>query len=376
MSTELEQKYSQYIHKSEIAFLDETCQQRGVFATEDMSYGDVILKIPLSECFQGTHIDLTYRLMDMNNVYSRSLPAFVTNFPVMWTPSQVESLDGSAMKDMIQSRKQSLLDEDVKKRGGLFLRSRLMVGSRGFTLDKDLVTMVPYADMLNHSSHPNIDWKITDDHVILSTIKEIKKGDECAHSYGTKTNYEHLLFYGMCVGPGNKPHDITYELFDVPTRLRSNLNYNYFKNTIEFELCGSYSRGTREIFSFVRFLVCKNAKPDDCPKSLQGLYVDPISRSNELMTVKVLMGSFIDIYNGKIKKLKDATHPKVAEFAQTELDVLVHWIELLKGSQLLLEKKSRKAAMKILHKMDASVYGNQVLRKLILDNRSYIKEKK
>ena len=43
MSTELEQKYSQHIHKSEIAFLNDTCQQRGVFATEDISYGDVIL---------------------------------------------------------------------------------------------------------------------------------------------------------------------------------------------------------------------------------------------------------------------------------------------------------------------------------------------
>jgi len=370
MSTELEQKYQDYIFKTEIAFVDETCQQRGIFATEDISYGDTILKIPRSECMEGTQVELTYQLMDLDNEYTRSLPTFVTNFPIFWTPSQVQSLRGSAMKEMIPSRKQKLLDEDVKLRGNLFLRYRLMVGSRGFTADADQIIMVPYADMLNHSACANIDWKIEDDHIVLNAIQPIKAGEECVHTYGTKTNYEHLLFYGMVIGD-NRHNDITYEMFYVPAAIRKNLNYEYFQNTIEFELCGSYSRGTREIFSLVRFLVHQNGTPSDCPKQLQGLSVSPISIQNELMVCRILHGAFTNIYNDKIKQLKDA-HDKVADFVQTEINVIVHWIEALKKTVEVLRAPTRKKAMKMATKMKASVYINQVIRPLILDKRSYI----
>ncbi len=49
----------------------------------------------------------------------------------------------------------------------------------------------------------------------------------------------------------------------------------YFKNTVEFELCGAYSRGTTEIFSLVRFLVCSNASKKDCPPRLNGFDCKP-----------------------------------------------------------------------------------------------------
>lgn len=370
--TELESRYGPYISKTEIAYLNESCTERGVFATEDISENDIILKIPLSECFRGNHIDLTYQLMDMDNEYARSLPTFVTNFPVMWTPSQVESLDGSAMKDMIASRKESLIREDVKKRGQMFLRYRLLVGSRGFSRkeDKNNITMVPYADMLNHSNTPNIDWKITDDHVVLWALQNIKKGEECCHTYGTKTNYEHLLFYGMTL-PNNLRHDITYELFTIPTQIRENLNYKYFQDTVEFELCGSYSRGTCEIFSFVRFLVCKNANAADCPQTLRGLYVQPIGRHNETIVAKVLNHAFMDIFNQKVKRLRNA-QDKVADFAQTEINILLHWINLLKQAILVLEAKTSKKASKLLFKMEKSLYVDDVLRKIVFDKKSYI----
>ena len=63
MTTELEGKYSQYIHKTEIAFIDEACEQRGVFATEDIKVGDILLKLPLSECVHGNHMDMTLSLI-------------------------------------------------------------------------------------------------------------------------------------------------------------------------------------------------------------------------------------------------------------------------------------------------------------------------
>ena len=104
MTTELEEKYKEYIHKTEIAFIDEACEERGVFATEDIKVGDILLKLPLSECVHGNHMKLTYALMDMDNEYSRSLPVCITHFPVMWTPSEIESLEGSAMKQMIPAK--------------------------------------------------------------------------------------------------------------------------------------------------------------------------------------------------------------------------------------------------------------------------------
>lgn len=373
MTQEVEQHYKQYIHKTEIAYLDETCQQRGIFATEDIKYGDVIFKIPMQECFQGTHVELSYMVMDMNNEYSRSLPTYCGNFPVMWNPSEVDSLNGTALQSMIHSRKKKLLEEDIESRGGLFMWARLMVGSRGFTQDKDNIILVPYADMLNHSNKANIDWKVTKDHVVLTAVEDIPKGTECVHTYGTKSNYEHMLFYGFSC-PDNVHNDITYELFDIPTSLRSNINYKYFKNTIEFELCGSYSRGTREIFSLVRFLVHKNVTSDDCPRKLHGLNVEPISRMNELMVVKVLGASFVNIYNEKIKKLKDVTE-KAGDFIQTELDVLVHWMNVLKSAKNVLEQKTRKSATKLLWKLDAQIYANVCLRPLVLDKKSYIKHK-
>ncbi len=133
MSTELEQRYRDNIHKTEIAFLGSNCVERGVFATEDIDIGDIIFQIPVTECIQGNHLEMTYKLMETDNEYTRSLPVCITNFPVMWNKADVDSLKGSAMKEMISSRKKNLLEEDTKDKGPLFLHYRLLVGSRTFT---------------------------------------------------------------------------------------------------------------------------------------------------------------------------------------------------------------------------------------------------
>lgn len=373
MTTELEEKYKEYIHNTEIAFIDEVCEQRGVFASEDIKIGDVLLKIPLSECVHGNHMKLTYALMDMNNEYSRSLPVCITHFPVMWTPYEIESLEGSAMKQMIPARKTTLLKEN-KKDGimdPLFLHYRLLVGSRAFSLNNETGYLVPYADMLNTSNDPNVDWKIKDDHFILKALKEIPKGEQCFDAYGTKTNYENLLFYGMVL-KDNVVNDVTYELMEIPSALRKNINYKYFKNTVEFELCGAYSRGTVEIFSLIRFLVCSNASKKDCPLRLNGFDCKPISKANELVVVQCLYKAFVDIYNKKIIKLKDVCK-KVEDFAATEVNVLMHWIDVLKRSATLLNCKTMKAAKKAIGKEKPNDYITYVVKRLIFDKRAYIK---
>ncbi len=111
--------------------------------------------------------------------------------------TQLKSLEGSAMREMILSRKEKLMEE-MGSENALDLRNRLLVGSRGFTLDKDTILLVPYADMMNHSASPNVDWKYTKKkEFVMRALKVVKKGDQLFDTYGTKTNYENLLFYGM-----------------------------------------------------------------------------------------------------------------------------------------------------------------------------------
>jgi hypothetical protein len=357
-------KYDKYTSKIDIAYSVEM-DTRGVFAKEDIDIGDVLLRIPKEEILQGTHLELTFQLRELDNIYTRHLPTDMTNFPVLWTPMQLKSLEGSAMREMILSRKQKLMEE-MGSENALDLRNRLLVGSRGFTLDKDTILLVPYADMMNHSAYPNVDWKYTGKGFLMRALKVVKKGDQLFDTYGTKTNYENLLFYGMVL-EDNLANDVTYQLMEIPTSLRKNLNYDYFKETIEFELCGSYSRGTKEIFSFLRFLVCANASKKDCPKTLLGFSCEPISLKNEQMASKILFNALLSTYNDKIVRMKDV-NGKVADFVQTEINILLHWIEMLPPVINVLEQTTWKKAKKALNKLKPHGYIQMVVRPLVTKN--------
>jgi len=367
----LQERYREHIFKSEIRHTSKT--ERGVFATEDIDVNDVILKLPIENVMQGSHVDLTYRLMKLDNDYSRSLPATTTNFPVFWTDQEIASLGGSALQSMIPSRKAKLLAENTRGKtpSSIFLYYRSLVGSRAFTVNKSgtRLALVPYADMLNHSITPNTDWKLCDEWFVLKATAKIPKNAELYDSYGVKTNYEACLFYGMVL-KNNLQNDITYEMFDIPTSLRQNLNYDRLQSTVEFELCGSYSRGTTEIFSLVRFLTSEDGSPQRCPSSLHGLNISPSTRENEMRTVTELMTAFQSIYDKKVVRLKDATG-KVAHFAGTELSVLLHWVTVLKQAQEILAISKQKAAKKAIDKYEANDYLNLVIRKLVNRAKNY-----
>ena len=371
MPTELESYYKDYIFKTHIAYTDEKCIERGVFATEDIKIGDILLKMPMTEVMKGTHVELTYALMDLDNEYSRSLPVCITNFPVMWTESEINGIQGSAMQEMIPSRKKKLMEEDVQNKGPLFLHYRLLVGSRAFCItddDKDML-LVPYADMLNHSNNANVDWKVKDGYFIMKALHPIAKDAQCFDTYGVKTNYEQLLFYGMNL-KDNLRHDITYEMIEIPVKLRTNLNYNHFRNVIEYEMCGSYSRGTHEIFSFLRFLACANASSKECPKQLNGFTCDPISKANELVVARMMYNAMVESYNKKISHFRYCSD-KVASFAETEVNVLQHWVSVLKIACDVLNSKSMKEAKKKMSKVKDNDYLHKVVKKLVFNKQAY-----
>lgn len=368
MCEELEKKYGKYTNYIEIAYTDSDTKERGVFATRDIQIGDIIIKMPMTEILQGTHIELTKQLEHLDNEYTRSFPSDLTNFPILWSPSQIESLNGSAMKDMIPSRKETL-QKEMETENSLVLRNRLLVGSRGFTLNKDTILMVPYADMMNHSNEENIIWEVKKEMFIMKALRNIPKGNQLYDSYGTKTNYENLLFYGMVL-KNNIKQDVTYEVINIPSGFRKNINYSYLKDSIEFELCGSYSRGTIEIFSLLRFLICANSDESECPQTLNGFDCTPISIRNELIVNQLLYNCLCEIYNVKIKRLKNA-RGKVSDFAQTEIDCIMYWLNVLPKYVKVYQQTKQKEAKKLLNKLDHSEYIQKVMRPMISKKSSY-----
>ena len=62
-----------------------------------------------------------------------------------------------------------------------------------------------------------------------------------------------------------------------------------------------------------------------------GLIANQINKANEFVVVQFLRiyhKAFVDIYNKKIIKLKDVCK-KVEQFAATEVNVLLHWIDVI-----------------------------------------------
>merc|ERR1711957_477442 len=125
------------------------------------------------------------------------------DFPIFSTDQQLEMLQGSHIVDevILPEREASLklknsmssahkrILEDVKIDD--FLKFQYMVNSRGFLLNLGCgykeSTMVPYADMLNHSRYDkNVTWKFCSDRqgFVFVATKDIKRGQEVCSSYG------------------------------------------------------------------------------------------------------------------------------------------------------------------------------------------------
>ena len=394
---QLNHRYKPYMSKIQVKRC-EMSEERGVFATENIRKGEVVLRMPLAECMVGDHKQLATKLtlMEESTVYTRALPASTSNFPAQYNEHTLQSMGDSAMVELSKNRRIALLEDKPKNLlDQPWLHYRLLVGSRGFsTKDKEHVVLCPVGDMMNHSNEHNIDWKVEkmkcdecldgieetetnyrqaadiidicpplvcDDPVersciVFRALSHIDKGKQLFDSYGTKTNYEALLFYGMVL-LNNTQHDITYPILEVPVALRKNLNYQYFKDEFEYELCGAYSRGTLEIFSMLRFLVCANLDSSKCPKSLQGIYLQPISIDNELAVVTVLL----DHLNAKMNKrpISPPKHQIVCSFLRTERKIYSHWINTLTESQQILghlSKKNKKKAGKSYKKATKTDY--------------------
>ena len=83
-----------------------------------------------------------------------------------------------------------------------------------------------------------------------------------------------------------------------------------------------------------------------------------------------MFNCLLEIYNEKIKRMKDVKG-KVADFVQTEVSILIHWLAILPPLIKVLELKTWKKAVKQLNKLKPNDYINKVVRPLVKKKSAY-----
>ena len=222
---------------------------RGTFSRRDIPEGEEVLVIPdeylihsgdlanpskhLKEIMEdstlgvfGKNIQLTVFILNtMNSIsFSRKLyyttfPKILDNIPIFWSIDEMGYLKGSSLLNTIQSKIKQIREEfnKITFLDGFnssftfeeYKRVRSLVSSRNFSIrysGKKEHAMVPWADMLNHSSNPNIGWIYIDDPYkkhykcfVMVAKQNIPKGEEILDTYGLKSNEKYLMDYGFVV---------------------------------------------------------------------------------------------------------------------------------------------------------------------------------
>ena len=329
----VEQRLEDYLHR--YVKIMRVHGRRGVFALKDLPINAVVCKIPLYLCKSGSKKELTEYLSE-NNVLSESMPRADT-FPVTWSPSTCDQIGVSPMRIILEQQIQEFKKEERESHVDNYLYLRSLVASRCFA-DGDTEYMVPFADMLNHSNDPNVEWEFKEDHFIMRTMCPVKATDELFDFYGPKSNYEAFLHYGF-IPLNNTKLDVVRLIGDLPAGAKNRLDPRYFHTSFEFEMRGSYMEGTVEVFSFLRYIRSNDKK---CPETLKGFLKKPVSKENELWVCKMLFNILQKEVHRRVEKTAIGVEEALAiSLLQSEMEVLVHWGETLTDAIQIMEGKKK-----------------------------------
>ena len=327
--SKLEMEYSKYILKD--VRLLRVHGRRGVFATKPIKAGEIFLKIPLDKCKRGTKEDLV-QFMREDTVYTRHMPK--NTFPVEWDAATRDNISVSPLRLILEQKIQEWGKVSTDKD---YLHLRSLVGSRCFSDGTDDF-LVPFADMLNHSTDHNIDWKFTKDAFVMTATANIDTHQELLDYYGPKSNYEAFIHYGF-VPEDNTTLDVIRLIGDLPNGAKNRLDPRYFSTSFEFELRGSYMEGTVEVFSFLRYVRSNDKK---CPETLRCFLKRPVNKENELWVCKMLFNMLQKEVHRRVEKTAHGIEEDLAVMLlQTEMAVLVHWGEVLKKAIHIMETNDR-----------------------------------
>lgn len=144
--------------------------------------------------------------------YFEIFPKDLYHIPLFWNKAHLKYLKGSHILSTIRDRLRKIRNEyNILKKGikdfnlftfEMYKHVRSLVSSRNFRLNIDGVscsTMVPLADMLNHSSEALTRWFYNNS---LNSYQMVSKGNiatgmEITDSYGRKENHKYFLYYGF-----------------------------------------------------------------------------------------------------------------------------------------------------------------------------------
>jgi len=338
-------KYNSFFPKLEIHFY--TDDYRGVLAKNNIMKDEIIMTIPrdclisLETAFETDygkkicefmykelnspkHCLLTsFLLYEEKNpkykYYFDLLPKDFSNFPIFYTPKELEYLKGSPFLLQILEKKEDMKSDyaklckylpDFKQFSYLkFCQARLLISSRIFGIsinDNKTDVLAPFADLLNHKRPRQTQWYYDDnlESFVIQATEDIKEGNEIFDSYGRKTNARFLLNYGFCLEDNDTSEFLitvnfneNYPLYEEKKKFfqneyelvrRFNLNNNFYESQII------------ELLSFLRFILfegdinelynsissSENIYNEEVP--LTFYYIQPISKELEIKVLKHL----------------------------------------------------------------------------------------
>ncbi|GJP69757.1 hypothetical protein CLOP_g771 [Closterium sp. NIES-67] len=88
--------------------------------------------------------------------------------------------------------------------------------SRGEEWFATSAAMLPFADLFNHDSYPNLGWELSGDWFVFTTYQAIERGEPLSISYGAKPTIDVVLEYGFV--PSYNPYD-SVMMFPSPAQL-------------------------------------------------------------------------------------------------------------------------------------------------------------
>jgi hypothetical protein len=260
--------------------------------------------------------------------YFDILPKNLNHIPSFWS-KDLYYLKGSPILHEIRNRVKSIRSEYNKLvKNGIplkennisfndYKRVRALVSSRNFNLHIEGVqntTLVPLADMLNHSMNADTSWGYNDQRggYVMTMRKNVKKYNEVSDSYGRKTNDKYLLYYGFLLKEASV--EIKVKLKNYSINLSGGINSIETKNLLnhlrrkKLEREQTYSYGFVDVYNekkvMMEFRKILNKMKRKYPRSLSFYKKNKKTGSLNKKNAYNLVSMELEIIEDYLKKIK------------------------------------------------------------------------
>lgn len=329
---------------------------RGVYANQPIKKHEEILFVPNDliifqssakpeRCMSEMAIKLSKKDPRFKPYFDH-LPLDVKQFPAAWK----KGVDHPTLNAIVQIRRVRMYEEWKSLKPSLtfdeYVYWRTMVGSRNFAKSQHELGMVPFADLLNASATPNVDWLYNADGFKMITTRYIDTGDQLFDNYGVKSSIEWLIYYGCCPKHEIAHVDrITYLLGSLTNKRLGNLTPPESSKDPMFEFCieQEFGDGCSEMMSLMRFLV-SNKPSDECPRKLNGYSFKPTNKHMEIQALHAF-ATFL-----KPPNVDDTSVKSYRDFINLEKEIIEHNIKRIDEAVLILMKNSYKDAKKAIER--------------------------